>query len=424
MEKFSRKQYARYLQNKFENYFEDFSRKTGKTKEALILEYCSDVNSTEEDMYNIDTVLNFLADYGSYYLHELEEIEESNDYENIEKIRNRIEEIDREYDILEKLIYNTGENYVEVKKEGIIDGITMGEKEKAFNLENICTDEEMRDISKWLKCSYLIFLENYRNKSTSLKAGKVTYNFEITEENLCHLLGIEKRNLEQVLRDNNIGIFEIFMMLIDEGKIVNRESPLERITRIQKESNKPLFNYQMIKYKNYLFQNFGILSNVSAICTNAKPKMNNRWLSDTFLLSKLSRKCGKDNYSQLGFFNSNSVSRTYIPETLQSTNTITNGIGEVYNVRSIFKQAKGTAKDVKEKKIETSKMELCCIFSAREQLKMIEKILEDGEGILSKENINELKIYYYRIYSSVAKFNKTREILKEKALEKNNGRSR
>ena len=34
----------------------------------------------------------------------------------------------------------------EVKKEGIIDGITMGEKEKAFNLENICTDEEMRDM--------------------------------------------------------------------------------------------------------------------------------------------------------------------------------------------------------------------------------------------------------------------------------------
>lgn len=186
MEKFSRKQYARYLQNKFENYFEDFSRKTGTTKEELIFQYCGDTNSTKEDMYNIDTVLNFLADYGSYYLHELEEIEESNDYENIEKIRNRIEEIDREYDILEKLIYNTGENYVEVKKEGIIDGITMGEKEKAFNLENICTDEEMRDISKWLKCSYLIFLENYRNKSTSLKAGKVTYNFEITEENLCH----------------------------------------------------------------------------------------------------------------------------------------------------------------------------------------------------------------------------------------------
>lgn len=424
MEKFSRKQYARYLQNKFENYFEDFSRKTGKTKEALILEYCSDVNSTEEDMYNIDTVLNFLADYGSYYLHELEEIEESNDYDNIEKIRNRIEEIDSEYDILEKLIYNTGEDYVEGKKEGIIDSITIEEKEKAFTPANICTDEEMQNISKWIKCSYYIFLENYRNKSTFLKAGKASYNFEMTEENICHLLGIEKRNLEQILRDNNIGIFEILKILMNDGEIVNGESPLEKITRIQKESNKPLFNYQMIKYKNYLFQNFGILSNVSAICINAKPKMNNRWLSDTFLLSKLSRKCGKDNYSQLGFFNSNNASRTYMPETLQSTNTITNGIGEVYNVRSIFKQAKGTVKDVREKKIGTSKMELCCIFSAREQLKMIEKILEEGKETLSKENITELKIYYYRIYSSVDKFNKTKEIIKEKALEKNNGKSR
>lgn len=424
MERFSRQEYARYLQNKFESYFEDFSRQTGTTKEELILQYCGDTNSTKEDMYNIDTVLNFLADYGSYYLHELKEIEESNDYDNIEKIRNRIEEIDREYDILEKLIYNTGEDYVEGKKEGIIDSITIDEMKKAFNPENICTDEEMKDISKWLKCSYYIFLENYRNKSTYLKAGKAPYNFEMSEKNLCHLLGIEERNLTQILRANNIGIFEILKMLMNDGEIVNGESPLEKITRIQKESNKPLFNYQMIKYKNYLFQNFGTLSNVSAICTNAKPKMNNRWLSDTFLLSKLSRKCGRDNYSQLGFFNSNNASRTYIPETLQSTNTITNGIGEVYNVRSIFRQAKGTAKDVRENKIETSKMELCCIFSAREQLKMIEKILEDGEGNLSKENITELKIYYYRIYSSVDKFNKTREILKEKALEKNNGRSR
>ena len=424
METFSRKQYARYLQNKFENYFEDFSSKTGTTKEELIFQYCGDANSTKEDMYNIDTILNFLADYGSYYLHELEEIEESNDYENIEKIRNRIEEIDREYDILEKLIYNTGENYVDEKKEGMIENITIDDMKNAFSPASICTDKEMKDISKWIKCSYYIFLENYRNKSTYLKAGKASYNFEMSEENLCHLLGIEKRNLEQALRNNNIRIFEILKLLMNDGEIVNGESPLERITKTQKESNKPLFNYQMIKYKNYLFQNFGILSNASAICINAKPKMNNRWLSDTFLLSKLSRKCGKDNYSQLGFFNSNSASRTYIPETLQSTNTITNGIGEVYNVRSIFKQAKGTAKDVKEKKIETSKMELCCIFSAREQLKMIEKILEDGKGILSKENITELKIYYYRIYSSIAKFNKTREILKEKTLEKNNGKSR
>ena len=69
-------------------------------------------------------------------------------------------------------------------------------------------------------------------------------------------------------------------------------------------------------------------------------------------------------------------------------------------------------------------MELCCIFSAREQLKMIEKILEEGKETLSKENITELKIYDDRIYSSVDKFNKTKEIIKEKALEKNNGKSR
>ena len=35
----SRREYAAYLQEKFESYFKDFSRITGKTKEELILKY-------------------------------------------------------------------------------------------------------------------------------------------------------------------------------------------------------------------------------------------------------------------------------------------------------------------------------------------------------------------------------------------------
>ena len=422
MEINSKKGYARYLQSKFEEYFEDFCRKNNKTKEQLIFEYCGE-NSSKEDMYSIDTILNFLADYGSYYLYELELIEETNDYEKIEEIQTRIDEIDNEYDILERLIYNTGEEFIFEKEAGKIQSITEEEKQQAFKMEKYCTVNEMIEISNWLRYSYYTFVGNYRNTITTIKAGKSTYNFEMKEENICHLLGINKRKLINFLERNQITIFELFKMLMNDGEKINGETPLEKITRMQLGNDIPLFNYHMIKYKNYLFQNFEILGNASAICTNAKPKTNNNWLSDTFLLSKLTKKSGKDNYAQLGFFkkNKNEKGITCIPETLQSTNNITNGLGEVYNVKAIFRQAKGTVKDITETKLRISEMELCCIFSADEQLRMIEKILEEGAETLSKKNITELKIYYYRVYSAKTKFVKTRGLLKEKSLT-NNGR--
>lgn len=415
MKKYSKKQYAEYLQDKFEKYFEDFSIRTGKTKEEIILKYCKE-NCTKEDMYNIDIMLNFLADYGSYYLHELDLLEENNDFENLEEIKKQIEEIDKEYDILEKLIYNTGENYISEKQQGKIENITQEELEKAFKEERVCTPKEIQEISNWVRCSYYIFLENYRNKATIIKAGKESYNFEMSEENLCHLLGIKKDKIKALLPPNTT-MSQVLKMIINEGETINGQSPLERITELQK--NTPIFNYQMIKYKNYLFQNFGLLSNASAVHTNVKPQANNKWLSTTFLLSRLLKKIDKNNYSEIGFFNDNNI--RYVPETIQSTNCITKGIGEVYNIKSIFKKAKGTVKNIREEKKTISKMELCCIFSAKEQLKMIEDILGEGEDKLSKNNITELKTYYYRIYSSIDRFTKTREILKEKSREQEIG---
>lgn len=181
MEKCTKKEYARYLQTKFENYFVDFSTQTGKTIEQLIVNYCRQ-NSDIEDMYSIDTILNFLADYGSYYLHELELAEMNSDYQSIEDIKTKIEQIDSEYDILERLIYNTGQALILEKKEGEIKEITLKEKEEAFEQEKVCTDIEMQEISKWLRYSYEIFISNYRNKVTSLKAGKTLYKFEMTEK--------------------------------------------------------------------------------------------------------------------------------------------------------------------------------------------------------------------------------------------------
>lgn len=415
MEKYSKKQYAEYLQDKFEKYFKDFSIRTGKTKEEIILKYCKE-NCTKEDMYNIDIMLNFLADYGSYYLHELDLLEENNDFENLEEIKRQIEEIDKEYDILEKLIYNTGENYISEKQQGKIENITQEELEKVFKEERVCTPKEIQEISNWVRYSYYIFLENYRNKMTTIKAGKESYNFEMSEENLCHLLGIKKDKIKAPLPPNTT-MSQVLKMIINEGETIKGQSPLERITELQK--NTPIFNYQMIKYKNYLFQNFGLLSNASAIHINVKPQANNKWLSTTFLLSRLLKKIDKNNYSEIGFFNDNNI--RYIPETIQSTNCITKGIGEVYNIKSIFKKAKGTVKNIREEKKTISKMELCCIFSAKEQLKMIEDILGEGEDKLSKNNITELKTYYYRIYSSIDRFTKTREILKEKSREQEIG---
>lgn len=410
MEKYTKKEYAKYLQAKYEEYFEDFSDKTGKTKEELIQKYCEE-STSKEDMYNIDIILNFFADYGSYYLYEIEQLEKNNNLGNIEAIQKRIEEIDKEYDILERLIYNTGETYISEKKEGIIKNITPEETEKAFQGTRRCTPEEMKEISNWIKTSYYIFLENYRNKVTTITAGKRNYSFEMSEENICHLLGIKKEKFK------NIPITEVLKMLLDEGEIKNGLSPLERITELQK--NTPVFNYYKIKYKNYLFQNFGLLTNAYAICTGIMPKTNNKWKSTTFLFSKLLGKCAKDNYSRMGFVNDNN--RRYIPETLQSTNSVTALGGEIYNIKSIFKKiAKGTAKNIQEERKNISQMELCCIFSAEEQLKMIEAILEAGD--LSKKNITELITYHRRICSTVAKFTKTREILKEKA--KSQGRSR
>lgn len=418
MEKYTRKEYAKYLQAKFESYFTDFSNQVGKPIEQIIIDYCGP-NSDIEDIYSIDTILNFLADYGSYYLHELELIETSEDYEQMERIKSKIEEIDKEYDILERLIYNTGQAFILEKEEGKIKEITKEEKEDTFTGEKICSDTEMKEISNWLRYSYYIFISNYRNKVTSMKVGKEEYNFEMTEDNICHLLGIKKsREVSSFLRDNKINIFELLKMIMNEGNIINGETSLERITKYQKDT--PLFNYQMIKYKNYLFQNFGILSNSSAIWINARPKPQNDWGSDTFLLSKLNKKCGKDNYSRFGFFNKENKTRTYLPETLQTENALTNGTGEVYNIKAVFEKTKGKVKNVKERKTNTSKKELCCIFSAKEQLRMIESILEEGAETLTKHNVTELKIYYYKIYSAIEKFTKTKDILKEKNLENTN----
>lgn len=231
----SRREYAAYLQEKFESYFKDFSRITGKTKEELILKYCGEQESTIEDMYSIDTILNFLADYGSYYLYELNKLEETSADEDIEKIRKKLEQIDKEYDILERLIYDTGEKYIIEKEEGKIKDISLAEKEKAFLPPKVCSSEDMEEISKWIRYSYYIFVENYRNKLTSLKAGKSTYNFEISEENICHLLGIEKRNLEHILKERNITIFKILQMLMNDGEKINGKTSLEVITKIQRE---------------------------------------------------------------------------------------------------------------------------------------------------------------------------------------------
>lgn len=421
MEKCTKKEYARYLQTKFENYFVDFSTQTGKTIEQLIVNYCGQ-NSDIEDMYSIDTILNFLADYGSYYLHELELAEMNSDYQSIEDIKTKIEQIDSEYDILERLIYNTGQALILEKKEGEIKEITLKEKEEAFEQEKVCTDIEMQEISKWLRYSYEIFISNYRNKVTSLKAGKTLYKFKMTEKNICHLLGIKMSKVLPFLEKEKIDIFDLLIMLMNDGSIINGETSLERITKFQREV--PLFNYQMIKYKNYLFQNFGILSNSSAIWINAKPGPKNNWGADTFFLNKLNKKCGKDNYSRFGFFNKNNSTRTYLPETLQTENNLTNGTGEVYNIKAVFEKAKGKVKEVKEDRANISEKELCCIFSAKEQLGMIEKILEDGEGVLTKHNITELKIYYYKVYSAIERFTKTKDILRAKSLENSNTKKR
>ena len=151
----SRREYAAYLQEKFESYFKDFSRITGKTKEELILKYCGEQESTIEDMYSIDTILNFLADYGSYYLYELNKLEETSADEDIEKIRKKLEQIDKEYDILERLIYDTGEKYIIEKEEGKIKDISLAEKEKAFLPPKVCSSEDMEEISKWIRYSFI-----------------------------------------------------------------------------------------------------------------------------------------------------------------------------------------------------------------------------------------------------------------------------
>ncbi len=86
------------------------------------------------------------------------------------------------------------------KEEGKIKDISLAEKEKAFLPPKVCSSEDMEEISKWIRYSYYIFVENYRNKLTSLKAGKSTYNFEISEENICHLLGNRKKKFRTYIK--------------------------------------------------------------------------------------------------------------------------------------------------------------------------------------------------------------------------------
>lgn len=408
----TKEEYAEYLQKTFERYFEDFAKKNGISSQQLIVKYCGE-NSDIEDMYSIDTILNFLADYGNYYLQRLEEI---TDYDQVEELNKKIEEIDKEYSILERLIYNTGKAFMLQKEEGEIKEITEKERQKAFTSSvRVCSRDEIKEISKWLRYSYYIFVNNYRNQKTSLQAGKKQYSFLMTEDNICHLLGIKREMLLEELstfltNKEKISTFEFLEMFTK-----NDETVLERIFEFQKET--PLFNYDMIKYKNFLFQNFGMLSNCLAIWTNAKPEKNNRWLSDTFFVKNT--RCGNYTYSRLGFFLDNSENSMYVPETLQADKKLTNGTGSIYNIKAIFKTAIGKVKKITESREDISTKNLCCIFSAEEQLEMIKKILDEEKGVLTEHNVTELKIYFHNICRAMIEFLKTKNSLKTKCLENN-----
>jgi hypothetical protein len=232
-------EYAEILQKKYESYMDDYADKTGMTVQQLITKYAGR-DATITTMYNTDIILGFLADYYDYYTHAIGSDAKISD----EEWKEKIEEINEEYEIFEKLIYGISKRVSVEEKEGRVlklsrqefeDGLRADKEDRIEqNANHAISDDELKQASKWIRSSYYTYLEKYQNTDITLVLpDRREIVFQIEDKKLPHLLGIQKE----------------------------KNSAFELMKQIIKMSNPNLSkrDFTKIKYKNFIFQNYRIL---------------------------------------------------------------------------------------------------------------------------------------------------------------------
>ncbi len=396
---------ATELQKKYEEYMEDFASKEKMSVQQLIVQYAGK-GAKKDNMYNTDIILGFLADYYSYYEHIYETLN-TDDEELVNKYKDKLDELSKEYEIFEGLIYGTSEKISFEKREGTIskletkeflDGIRKTKKDISF--------DEIKQLSKWLRSSYYDYVEKYRNMELTLGLpNKREVIFQIEDDNLPHLLGIPK------IRNKNA--FELMEEIVD---ISSTEMSEEDARNIANELNQHL-SFAGLKYKNFLFQQCRLMNpnepliihydNISSmdkdndcklfIITKAKDKV----FRYTFLGLNPDENVSNDRWFVQSLLAQKAAEPFLCKTTLTTIST------------SVFVNPKDNP----------HQKELVGIFSVKEQTKMIQDLLEQDpkEGrILYDSLLPYFKRVYYNIEEVHSKIGNLRNIQNEL----NNSRSR
>ena len=388
---------AKELQDKYEKYMQDFAKKENMTIEELITRYVGN-NASKEDMYNTDIILNFLADYYSYYEHKYKS-------SNNEELREKLCELDEEYAIFEELIYGTAERLAAEKKEGTVPNLTPNEIEAGIKgkIEDISLDD-MKKVSSWVRRSYYDYIEKFRNTEMTLGLpNKEKLKFSIEDKNLPHLLGIPNMGMEPFARMKKIS--EISGSNLLEREIASKVSDIRRN-----------MSFDKIKYKNYVFQNYSLsLGEPLTILYDVMTRPDKKNDCDAYIVTGFKNK--KYNKAFLGL----EYSQRRDKNTTCAAKSML--IDKELDEESIYKTAKTTISTslfINPKGNPNSKA-LIGIFSVEEQKKLIENILEEDEG-QGRTLLNSLLPYFKRVYTNIERvelsINNIRELTKTSSKSK------
>ncbi len=373
---------AKRLQEKFESYMQDFANKMNVTVEEIIIKYAGK-DGTKETMYNTDIVLGFLADYYGYYEH-IYNLLNTDDEAQINDLKKKINELDEEYIIFEELIYGISEKISIEKKEGQISTlkpqeIKDGIKEKK---EQISIDK-MKEMSRWIRSSYYDYLEKYRNKEITLCLPEKRHiSFKIEDDNLPHLLGIP---------NVGNGSFKKMKLIYEMSDPSLSSADVEAKTK--KESG--TLSFAKVKYKNFMFQNYRLIDSPKPLIVHYDviPNANKQNDCDAYIITESKNK--EYNRACLGLTYTKKNNRTMncAVKSIFADKKIAEFMCEATktsNITSIFSNPKNNP----------HQRQLIGIFSAAEQFKMIQDLLEEDvdEG---RKLYNSLLPYFKRLYTNI-----------------------
>lgn len=388
----SRENYARYLQNKYEEYMKDFASKTNRTIEEVIIKYVG-MDNTKEAMYNTDIILGFLADYYDYYTHVYNQALE-NDYIT-DELKQRISKLDEEYEIFEKLIIASSFQFSKELSDGVISSLKTDEIAKGIKgtITTRITSKELLELSKWIRNAYYKFVDKYRNKQfTVVIPSHKEITFSIEDGNLPHLLGIPN--------DRRISSFRKMQIL---SELVNKEltdTEVDNIFSLIKDN----FSFDKIKYKIFLFQNFRLLDSSVPLRIHYDVIPNKNQVNDcnTYIITKSRDKLYKKSCLGLYCTKLNDKKRTGIVKSIiaKDKEDFDGKKTDISMITSIFVNPVNNP----------NQKELIGIFSREEQYNLIYDLLATNpqEGHIMYMS---LLPYFKRLETNLLKLQNARENL-------------